>query len=407
MRRFVAVFLMVVGLAAPAMAQADEEADETEENDEEQRFQAFAALGDREAAAGRRRAAVAAYRRALSVRPDPLIAGRLGVLLVKLGKPEQAADHLLDAIQLAVKASPAERQRFFDAHEVARNAGAWIEVLLSHTGVRVTLDGKPSNLAGRSSYFTFMRAGEHELRAKLDGYEEAIVTFTVEKRQDKQLPITLKPLPVPDVPAPAVYEPEKDPPKVERAVAVGDTKLPKQEDPWGYEEPRPAEKSEEKRWSIGGGPVVVFGVASWMPAVGLGVGASLRPSEYVSLGLEGRAAWLTSGVGGEPISAMTAGGIVSACGHYRWAFGCAIGHFGVISVSFSGDTFTPRTEHFVKPGVGGRLGARFVLTRSFAVQGAVDLLGLSSGVLVGVGKRVVSETPPLMVASSIVGSWEF
>ncbi|TKD12423.1 hypothetical protein [Polyangium fumosum] len=402
MRRSAVVFSMVVSLASPAWAQAD---DEIEMSDDEQRFQAFAALGDREAATGRRRSAVAAYRRALTVRPDPLIAGRLGVLLVQLDKPEQAAAHLLDAIQLAVKASPAERQRFFEAHEVARNAGAWIEVVLSHTGVRVTLDGKPSNLAGRSSYFTFMRAGEHELHAQLDGYEEAIVRFTVEKKNDKQLPITLKPLPVPD--APAVYEPAKDPPKVDRTVTVADTKLPKQEDPWGYEDPRSVQKSEEKRWSIGGGPVVVFGVASWMPAVGLAVSGSVRPHENVSLGLEARAAWLSSGIEGRQISAMTVGGLASACGHYRWFFGCALGHIGVLSVQFSQYTYTGKSYVYVQPGAGARIGASVRVTESVSLQGAADVLGLTSGVRVVAGQTVVAEQPPVMLGTQIFGVWEF
>ncbi|MRG97821.1 hypothetical protein [Polyangium spumosum] len=406
MRRFVVVFSMFVSLASPARAQAEVEADETEENDDEQRFQAFAALGDREAAAGRPRAAVAAYRRALTVRPDPLIAGRLGVLLVKLGKPEQAAAHLLDAIQLAVKASPAERQRFFEAHEVARNAGAWIEVLLSHTGVRVTLDGKPSNLAGRSSYFTFMRAGQHELRAQLDGYEEAVVTFTVEKKQDKQLPITLKPLPVPDVPA--VFVPEtKGEPKADRAVAVGDTKLPKQEDPWGYEEPRSAQKSEEKRWSIGGGPVVVFGVASWMPAVGVVAEGRWRASEHVSLGIEGRAAWLTTGVGGMSVAAMTAGGILSGCGHLRWFFGCAIGHLGIISVNPSTTSYEGESFTFFKPGLGARLGAELRITRAVALRMSADALGLTSGLQVLVGQTRLADQPPILISAHFGGAWEF
>ncbi|MDI1442414.1 tetratricopeptide repeat protein [Polyangium sp. 6x1] len=407
MRRLAAVSAIVVGLVSPAWAQADDDADETDESTDEQRFQAFAALGDREAAAGRPRAAVAAYRQALKLRPDPLIAGRLGVLLVQLGKPEQATDHLLDALQLAVKATPAERKRFFEAHEVARDAGAWIEVLLSHAGVRVTIDGKPKNCVGRSSFWIFMRTGEHELRATLDGYEEAIVPFTVKKREDKQLPVTLIPLPMPAPPAPAVYEPEKDPPKVERVVVGGDAKLPKQEDPWGYEDPRPAQKSDEKRWSIGGGPVAVFGVASWMPAVGIVAEGRWRANEYVSLGLEGRAAWLTAGVADRPISAMTAGGIVSGCGHWRWLYGCAIGHIGVINIEFSRTSYEEQSSTLVKPGVGGRIGAELHVGRSVALKASIDALGLTSGLQVIVGQTRLVEQPPVLIGTQIGATWEF
>ncbi|MDC3953457.1 hypothetical protein [Polyangium jinanense] len=273
--------------------------------------------------------------------------------------------------------------------------------------MRVTIDGKPKNRMGRSSFWIFMRSGDHELRATLDGYEEAIVPFTVKKREDKQLPVTLKPLPVPAPPVPAVYEPEKDPPKVERVVVGGDANLPKQEDPWGYEDPRPAQKSEEKRWSIGGGPVVVFGVASWMPAVGLVAGGSWRASEYVSLGLEGRAAWLTTGVGGRQIAAMTAGGLLSACGHWRWLFGCALGHLGVMKGDFSAQSYQAASFVDVYPGAGGRVGAQLRVSPSFRVDAATDVLGLTKGTKIAVGQTVIVDQPPVMLSVSLGVGWEF
>ncbi|MDI3286661.1 PEGA domain-containing protein [Polyangium sp. 15x6] len=411
MLRLGLVPVLLCGLASPAWADAPIDKEEDEESAEDMRFRAFASLGDRERAAGHPRAAARAYMAALEVRSDPLIGGRLGVLFVQLGRPELAPELLLDAIHRATT-SPKEREGFFQAHEAARAQGSWIELIVSHAGAAVTLDGEPADTGGHTASWFFVRAGEHEVRAKLDGYEEAVEKFTAVKGENRPVRITLKPQSAPPPAVPAVYEPEKDPPKiVAPTVVVGETKLSKQEDPYAYDDSPATNRGDgEKkgvRGSIGAGPVVVFGVASWMPAVGLAVGASLWPSEYVSLGIEGRAAWLTTAVGGEPISAMTAGGIASVCGHYRWFFGCALGHLGVINVDFSSQSYKPASFVNFKPGAGGRLGARVRVTPSFSLNSSADVLGLSSGLKIVAGETVLAEQPPVMITAQFVGVWEF
>ncbi|MDC3958911.1 hypothetical protein [Polyangium jinanense] len=125
--------------------------DESPEADVELRFQAFAQLGDRERAAGHLREAARAYRQAFNVRHDPVIGGRLGLVLVEGGRPEDGAELLLNAIHRAPSTTPAERaerKRFFEAHEVAREHGSWVEVIVSHAGARVTVDGIDRNDEG-------------------------------------------------------------------------------------------------------------------------------------------------------------------------------------------------------------------------------------------------------------------
>ncbi len=403
------VFALLVALTG--IARAETTADGDAAAAAAVRFEALSTMGDRARAAGRLREAALAYGQALEVRNDPLIAGRLGVLLVEMGNLDQAPELLLAALQRATEASPAERRAFFSAFEAAQAEGAWIEVVVSHAGAAVLLDGVARNRAGRSAFYVFVLAGQHEIKASLAGYEDAVVSFEAEKKKARAVYVTLTPLaaaPV-DVPLPSLADVK--PQAIERSVVAGDGKFSKQEDPYGYPDPTQPTQDEKKksgvRASLGAGPVLVFGVATWTPAVGVVVGGSLRPNEHVSIGLEGRAAWVPTGVGGAPIYAMTAGALASVCGHYRWAFGCALGHLGVIKIDASGDTFKERSDTFVKPGIGGRLGARFVLARSFALQGAVDVLGLSSGVRVGVEDTVLSETPPLMLSTSLMGTWEF
>jgi len=116
---------------------------------------------------------------------------------------------------------------------------------------------------------------------------------------------------------------------------------------------------------------------------------------------------LTSGVAGGQISAMTWGGIASACGHWRWLFGCALGHLGVINVAFSDANYTGRAFSFVKPGGGVRVGATIRFGSSFVVEGAFDAVALARGTSLRVGQTIVVEQAPYMFGSQVLGGWEF
>ncbi|MDI1447236.1 hypothetical protein [Polyangium sp. 6x1] len=347
-----------------------------------------------------------AYAEAFKIKEDPLVGGRLGALLVELRNPIQAADLLLDAIERGQDVSSDERHTWLSAYDVARSQVCRVEVTVSEPHSRVTLDGLPKNREGHTGFILFVPPGEHELRAALNGFEDAVIDFTAIKGGTLRYTLALRPLPSfapidpPERllrrrqfdPATSVEEPPDDePPKQEpiRGGVIGD------------------EKKSGLRGSINAGPVVIFGVATWAPAVGAVVGGSLQVHEHVSLGLEGRAAWLTSGIGGEPITAMTAGGLVSACGHYRWFFGCALGHLGVIKVETSGASYKSASVVGVKPGGGGRLGARFSVTESLTIHTAADVLGLSSGVKVAVNGTVLAAQPPVMMGVEVGAGWSF
>ncbi|MDC3987920.1 hypothetical protein [Polyangium jinanense] len=270
------------------------------------------------------------------------------------------------------------------------------------------VDGVDRNALGRSAFWTFVAGGEHEIRATLDGFEEAVVKFTAVKGKDTKIRVLLTPHTV--EPEPAIHVSEKDPTVTLPAVVSGPG-FTKQEDPFAYDDQakdptKPGEKNG-LRGFVGAGPVVVFGVASWMPAVGATLAGGLQPNDYVSIGLEARAAWLTVGVADRPINAMTAGGIATLCGHYKWFFGCALGHLGVIRVESTSRSYKPASFADVKPGAGGRIGARVRVTQSLTIHGAADVLGLSSGVQVVVGPTVLSDQPPVMLGVQIGGGWEF
>jgi hypothetical protein len=201
------------------------------------------------------------------------------------------------------------------------------------------------------------------------------------------------------------------PPLLPSSNVVGDPNYSAKEDPF-YVSPeakkaRDAEQAKPSRGSIYAGPVVVFGVASWMPAVGGVIGGAWRPNQYLSVGLEGRAAWLPVGVADKPISAMTGGGTVSACGHVKWFFGCALGHVGAIRIAFSEGAFIPKSYTFANLAGGGRIGAQVRLSRALSLTGTVDALVLNRGIRVGLEGTVLVDQPPLMLGSQVAVGWEF
>ncbi|MDI1484342.1 hypothetical protein [Polyangium sp. y55x31] len=401
------VITAILVLGAPALAEASPPP-AVDEAVETARFTALVAKADRERAAGRLPEAAMGYAEAFKIKEDPIVGGRLGALLVELRNPVQAADLLLDAIERGrgPDVSPEERHAWLTAYDVAISQVCRVEVTVSEPHSRVTLDGLPKNRDGHTGFILFVPPGEHELRATLKGFEDAVIDFKAIKGGTLRYTLALRPLPSfapidpPERllrrrqidPATNVEEPPDDePPKREpiRGGVVGD------------------EKKSGVRGSINAGPVVLFGVATWAPAVGAVLGGSLQVHEYASLGLEARAAWLTSGIEGLQIDAMTAGGIVSACGHYRWFFGCALGHMGMIRVAFSRESYEPVTVVDVKPGGGARIGAKFRLTSSLSVHAATEVLALSSGVKIFVDNTVVSSQPPVMIGVGAGAGWEF
>ncbi|MRG96391.1 PEGA domain-containing protein [Polyangium spumosum] len=409
MRSLGVALVVLLGLTTTALADEPREAspvppDALEDAAKKARFTSYVIDGDRARAAGRATAAARAYSAALDVRHDPLIAGRLGVILVQLGKPVDAADLLLDAIQRATNATKEERQGFLKAYDAARAEMTWVDVTISHAGTKLTLDGEPRNREGFSALSMFVAPGEHELRARLDGYEDAVETFTARKGQEMRVTLTLRALPEP-LPPPLKLRRERP-----RKPDLSSLDEPPEEEP-----PREPiiggvigeQKRSGVRGSVSGGPIVVFGVASWSPAVGAMIAGSLRPNDYVSLGLEARAAWLTSGVEGRPINAMTAGGLASVCGHWRWLFGCALGHLGVINIEGSEGSYMRESYANLLPGLGARFGARLELTRSFSMQAGVDIVGLTRGLKIVAGQTVLVEQPPVLAGAHLVGGWEF
>jgi len=414
----VSAFVVGVCLSVPCVARADISAEQTQtpSNPEmEARFDVLVKTGDLARLSGRHNEAATLYKAALDIHRHPAIRGRLGLVLVKLGHLDQAAEELHEAIEHGQGVALPERREVAEAFDKAKTSTTWVTVNVSQLGAKVTCDGVLWNSEkGFASFWRFAMPGEHTLRAKLDGYEDAVATFTGKPGDEITISLNLVPLErskLPELPAPAAIVPPETrtfPPYLPTSNIVGDPNYSPKEDPsYGEPKEKPAKKKEGTRFSVSGGVVTVFGVASWNPAVGGVVGVSLRPKEFLSLGLEGRAAWLTTSVANEPISAMTAGGILSACARYRWLLGCALGHLGVLSLDFSKSTYKDASSTHFKPGLGARFGAEIPISSSFSLHGVVDAIVLRNGHRAWAGETLIVDQPPIMIGGQLLGGWEF
>lgn len=409
-------FAFGVCLSASSVARADIPADQTPGSDVTAEFDLLVKTGNRARLTGQYNEAARAYKMALEKLPHPVISGRFGLMLMKLGQLDRAAEELHEALERGQGVPAQERREVVAAYDKAKALTTRVSVTISLAGATVTCDGTPWNLRKVSSFWRFVMPGEHTLRAKLDGYAEAVETFTAKPGEEMSVVLRLVPLEapkLPELPAPAVIVDQENrpfPPVLRTSNIPGDPNYDPREDPSYGEpkEPKPVKKKTGPRISVSGGVVTVFGVASWNPAVGAVVGVGLRPKDYFSLGLEGRAAWLTTPVAGrEAISAMTAGGLLSACGHLKWFFGCGLGYVGTVYVSASSVTYQETSLSFVQPGVGGRLGAELPIGSSFVARANIDALRLAHRVKVWVGNRTIVDQPPAMLGAQVTGEWRF
>lgn len=374
------------------------------------------AKGDRLRRIGQPAEAAKAYADSLELGDDPIVGGRLGVLLTRYGNPALAADYLMDAIERGTAASAAERLEFLRAYDQARALVCRVVIEVSEAHTQIFLDGELKQADGITGFTMFITPGDHELRARLDGFEDAWVNFEAKKGRDARISLVLRgrfpslpAAPTPDLPP--SDDSKLTPRMLPSSNVVGDPNYSSKEDPF-YVSPeakkaKDAEQAKPSRGSIYAGPIVVFGVASWMPAVGGVIGGAWRPNQYFSVGLEGRAAWLTVGVADVPISAMTGGGTASACGHVKWFFGCALGHFGLVRISPQAGPFIPNSTLIGRLGGGARAGAQFRLSRSFALTAAIDALVFNAGIRVTLEEMILAEQPPLMLGSSVMAEWGF
>ena len=144
--------------------------------------------GDKARIARRWYDAIAAYVEALTAaeraglpaeRIAPIL-GELGVSELALGKHVDAADHLHRSLEHAEALSPEQKARFGQARTKAAREVVTVYVGVSPPDAALFIDGRPVG-SGLAAHVLFTTPGEHTLRAKLAGHDDAVLTFTEEK----------------------------------------------------------------------------------------------------------------------------------------------------------------------------------------------------------------------------------
>ena len=193
-------FAFVVGvcLSVSGVARADSPAVQTPLDTAKQaEFNSFVAMGKRAQLVGRYDEAATAYRAALDILPHPVIAGRYGLVLMKLGHLDKAAEELHEAHERGQGVTLQERREVAAAYDKAKALTTWVNVNVSHMNAIVTCDGEPWSRDGFSSFWRFAMPGQHTLRATLDGYNETVETFTA--KAGDEITISLRLVPIPKV----------------------------------------------------------------------------------------------------------------------------------------------------------------------------------------------------------------
>jgi tetratricopeptide (TPR) repeat protein len=85
-------------------------------------FDTLVRKGDHARIAGKWSDALEAYAKALELRDEPLVAGRIGLVLLEFREYDAAAIQLLRAIERGAGLSDGERSRFFQAFLLAPKA---------------------------------------------------------------------------------------------------------------------------------------------------------------------------------------------------------------------------------------------------------------------------------------------
>jgi hypothetical protein len=398
--------------------------------EEEARFQELVAAGDRALESGRLNAAADAYENALEIKRDSRLYGRLGLVLSMFRQSPELDTQIAYALQRAVNdaagISTTERKLFFDAYEQVRKRVCRLNIVTNNIDAIVTI-GKHKPLRSEGSFWTFIPQGKIDVTATLTGHND--IKKIIDCIPGKELiadfnflasgpDFVALPAPPPEKEVIIVHEHDNSdvprrkatPRPYSLALAIVDQSMSHQEDPWGYPEPSTQTKATNRsklRPSVGLGPTVVFGAASWVPAIGAMISADIRPHDRISIGLEGRAAWVPLGLGKRPIQAMTAGGILDVCLHSQYIFGCALGHLGVIRTQSTTEEYTGDTYVFFRPGAGARIGVSVPLWEPISLRIAADALALSSGTRIYAGPAIVSDIPAVMAGVNVGATWGF
>jgi hypothetical protein len=400
------VLLLLAGLAlaAPSRAQGGGSSGATPGHRD---FEALVKAGDRARAAGRSSDAITAYDDALKIRPDPLVQGRFGLLVLEAGNAPRAAHLLLRAIEEAAGATSDEADAFYEAYRVARKQVCRLEVETNVVGAAIWVDGRKVAEGAASDLWAFVRPGPHEVRASLEGHQDDVKRVELPAGGSERIALYLRPV------EPALgVEPAPSPAQAEATVEAERPFVGSRKRAWSRPA-RPARWEMHKAWSMGFGAAVVYGAISPLPAFGVAGWAGRRWEGGYSLELDLRAAWSPYGIKGNQTRGVSVAALPSLCARPSNFFICAQVHLGGIIHEWTlrttgGEQIAMHgaDRHF-RVGFGAKGGFVIPLGGALAIRLAGDLSVLTDDTPVVVGDMQLWKGHPLLGGLSIGGEVRF
>lgn len=368
-------------------------------------FDELVRQGDLARFAGRNSDAVRAYMRALKIRNDPRIEGRLGLVALAGGAPAQAAPHLLRAIVDGHTIAPGERQQIKDAFDRARPLVSRIGIKISHIGAEVTIDGKLESMATTAAdFYVFRMPGHHEFRATLEGFEDAVVAIDTKKGDTVDVSLVLVPLnETPAELGPVITcEPKAEPVPCK----ASSPSPPKSAPPARTSQNSKVDEFKPGQWVPGIGVTIVYGAVSPYPSPGGILSSSWKITPFISAGFDFRFAMSPRGIEGYAIRGATFALLPSACASREWFQGCLLGHFGGMWHSSNAPKVSSARPAL---GVGVSLGARFLRIKPFELRVAMNAELLEDEYPIRTGeirKKVLWTGPQFLTGLSIIAAWD-
>lgn len=329
-------------------------------------FVLYKERGDHGRVTGRLSEAQENYEKALALRVDPVVTGRLGLVLLARRDFEGAAAVLHRAVNdTSTSLSTDERVKFSRAYSDALREVCRVNIKVDHADeqLEIMIDDVTSR-KGRAAYWLFLKPGTHVIRAKLEGFEDAVETIVTERNcpHDVNVELHLEPISrAPGVVTIALAEQSKT--LVEKShafVAQSKTSV----DAWTLYTAKPLPNPLKTSMREG----FVLGVGAWIPfgiTPGVGIGGQLhggwRSRSWWEIGVDGR---IAAALGGDELSAKSA---------YTWSLGLTpCGHygahvFGCVLVQLDGGA-SRNAGSWALPAFGARGGYAFHLNERFDVR---------------------------------------
>ncbi|MBK9260705.1 MAG: hypothetical protein IPM54_12910 [Polyangiaceae bacterium] len=356
MPRWLSLVTSIVVLALSSIVNADEST-----TDVDRAFAALVRQGDKARFSGDTSTAISAYQKALELRNDPRIVGRIGLVALDGGATAESMNYLLRAILNGNRIPAPERQQIERAFNRTLNLVTRVDINVSHLGADVFIDGEPERLGTTAGeFYVFTMPGKHEVRATLAGHSDAVATIDAPKGGTIRVTLALTPLPVNETetqPAPITCEPKAEPEPCE----ASNPSSPEPAPPTRSVPNQTADESMRGQWMPGFGATVLYGAVSPYPAMGFVLSSHWKADSIISAGFDVQAAMSQRGIEGYAIRGTTFALLPAVCAMRGWFTGCLIGHAGIMWHSSN----TARVS-IVRPAVGGgaSFGFRFARYKS-------------------------------------------